>query len=125
MLSENRDAPLPPPFFFFFFFFFFYSVSELFLSKGMMTLSNIQHQQKNQRKYLRSMYIWITLAMLLILGLFATATYFRAGQAILNNEYQSNQKILSQVTFNIDFMDDMIRNSVLSLYFNPDVKSII
>ncbi|WP_162309306.1 AraC family transcriptional regulator [Cohnella abietis] len=71
------------------------------------------------------MYAWITLTMLLVLSLFATITYFSAGGALLNNEYASNKKILSQVKFNIDYMDEMIRNSVLSLFYNPDVQTIL
>lgn len=82
-------------------------------------------KQKKKRKFLRSMYLWITLAMLLLLGLFSTITYFSAGGAILNNEYQSNKKILSQVQFNIDYIDEMIRYSLMSLYYNPDVQTIL
>jgi len=80
---------------------------------------------KKQRKFLRSLYIGIMLAMLLMLSSFAVITYFSAGQAILNNEYQSNKKILAQVEFNIDYMDEMIRNAVLSLFYNPDVQTIL
>ncbi|WP_188886979.1 AraC family transcriptional regulator [Paenibacillus radicis (ex Gao et al. 2016)] len=82
-------------------------------------------KQKRQRKFLRSMYLGIMLAMLLLLSLFAIVTYFSAGKAILNNEYQSNKKILTQVKFNIDYMDEMIRNLVLSLFYNPDVQTIL
>ncbi|WP_042166088.1 AraC family transcriptional regulator [Paenibacillus gorillae] len=81
--------------------------------------------QKKQRKFLRMMYVWITLTMLLVLSLFATSTYYSAREALLKNEYTSNKKILSQVKFNIDYMDEMIRNAVLSLFYNPDVQTIL
>ncbi|MBM7565922.1 helix-turn-helix domain-containing protein [Paenibacillus sacheonensis] len=78
-----------------------------------------------QRKFLRDMYKWISLAMLLPLTLFGIIAYYNSGQAVLGNEYQANKKILMQVKYNIDSMDDMILNSVFSIYNNPDVRAIM
>ncbi|BBH19487.1 hypothetical protein Back11_08320 [Paenibacillus baekrokdamisoli] len=80
---------------------------------------------KKQRSYLRKIYLWITLAILLPLILFAIIAFFQVEKAVLDNEYEANKKILYQVKYNINMMDDMIVNSVLSMYYNPEISSLI
>lgn len=82
-------------------------------------------KRHKRRKFLNTILVWIIVAMLLPLSTFALIAYNMSGQAILNNEYQANKKILFQVKYNIDYMDDMILNSVISLYYNPEIRSIM
>lgn len=82
-------------------------------------------KNKKQRRYLRKIYQWIALAMLLPLISFAVIAFVNVEKAVLDNEYQANKKILYQVKYNINFMDDMIVNSVLSMYYNPEISPLI
>lgn len=76
------------------------------------------------RKYLRKIYQWMTLAMLLPLLLFSIISFVNVGQTVLDNEYQANKKILYQIKYNINFMDDMIVNSILSMYYNTEISPL-
>lgn len=80
---------------------------------------------KKQRKYLRKLYQWIILAALLPLLLFAFIAYVNVEKAVVNNEYQANKKILYEIEYNINFMDDMIANAILSMYYNPEISPLI
>ncbi|NOU88566.1 helix-turn-helix domain-containing protein [Paenibacillus sp. LMG 31460] len=82
-------------------------------------------KNKKSRKYLRKIYQWIALAMLLPLISFALIAFVKVEQAVLDNEYQANKKILYEVKYNINFMDDMIVNSILSMYYNPEISPLI
>lgn len=84
---------------------------------------NLRNQQR--QTFFRKMYLSMTLAMLLPLTLFGIVAYFNAESAILGNEYQSNKKILSQVKYNIDYMNDVILNSVISFYSNANLQTIM
>ncbi|MBP1965350.1 helix-turn-helix domain-containing protein [Paenibacillus aceris] len=78
-----------------------------------------------KRSYLWKIYQWITLAMMLPLILFALIAFVKVEQAVLDNEYQANKKILYQVKYNITFLDEMIVNSILSMYYSPGISHLI
>lgn len=78
-----------------------------------------------KRSYLWKIYQWIILALMLPLISFALIAFVKVEQAVLDNEYQANKKILYQVKYNITFLDDMIVNSILSIYYNPEVSPLI
>ena len=84
-----------------------------------------QNRKVKQRAYYRRIYLWITLSSLLPLTIFAIIAYYNVQQAVLFNEYQANKKILLQIKFNIDYMNETILNSVLSLYYSTDVNTIM
>ncbi|WP_018756861.1 AraC family transcriptional regulator [Paenibacillus terrigena] len=85
----------------------------------------MRSNHKIQRSYFRKIYQWVILAMLLPLILFALIALVKVEQAVLDNEYQSNKKILYQVKYNINLMDDMIVNSILSMYYKPEIMPLI
>lgn len=76
-------------------------------------------------KYLNRIYIWITTTILLVLLIFSVIVYKNVEKTVLQNEYQSNQKFLYQVKYNIDYMDEMIKNFCISAYFNNDIVSLM
>lgn len=80
---------------------------------------------KKKRSYLWKIYKLTALAMLIPLILFGLISYAKVEQAVLDNEYQANKKILYQVKYNINMLDDMIVNSVLSIYYNPEISPLI
>lgn len=85
----------------------------------------MQFKNKKNRKYLRKIYLWIALGMLLPLILFASIAFINVQKSMLDNEYQANKKILYEVKFNINFMDDMIVNTILSMSYNSEISSLL
>ncbi|WP_144023828.1 hypothetical protein MHI37_09455 [Paenibacillus sp. FSL H8-0548] len=76
------------------------------------------------RKHFREIYFLIFLAMIVQLTLFASIAYRNEQKALTDNEYESNKKFLSQITFNINYMDRMIANSALSMYSDQNIRSV-
>lgn len=78
-----------------------------------------------KRKYQTRIYAWITTVMVFLTTLFSTVVYLKVENTVFSNEYDTNQKILNQMKFNIDYMDEMVKNVCLSSYYNDDVKSLM
>ena len=77
------------------------------------------------KKYRTRIFIWITSVMIISTIVFSTVIYLNVEKSVLGNEYDNSQKILNQMKFNIDFMDEMVKNLCLSTYYNEDVKSLM
>lgn len=74
----------------------------------------------SSRKYL--MRIWLTLAIsanaLLIVS--GWTIYANSEKTVLRVQDEANAKVLSQVNYNIDYMNELVRNMTISLFFDPD-----
>jgi len=78
-----------------------------------------------EKKYLLRIFMWITCVILLIVLSFSALVYVNVERKVFKSEYENSQKVLSQIRYNIDFMDTTIRNLTLSTYSNNDVKALM
>lgn len=77
------------------------------------------------KKYLNKIYLWVTLGMFLVLVVFSGISYYTVQNEILKNEYTANKKILNQIKFNINYMDDMLVSLCFTTYYNSNVRNLI
>jgi AraC-type DNA-binding domain-containing proteins len=77
------------------------------------------------RKYLLKIFLWFVVSILLIVSIFSFIIYFNAEKILLDNEYITSKKILSQVKYNIDMIDASIKNFCVNIYMNPDIISLM
>ena len=77
------------------------------------------------RRYLRSIILLMTTSVLALLVVFSTAIYLNVEKAVMQNEERVNRKLLLQVKYNIDQMQEMIDTLCLSVYLNADAMSLM
>jgi AraC-like DNA-binding protein len=78
-----------------------------------------------KRQYLTRIYLWVTLLVIVALVSLSTVIFMNVEDSVLKKDHQSNQMVLSQMKFNIDFMDEMIRNICISTYYRSDVQALM
>lgn len=76
-------------------------------------------------KYLSRIYLWVATAIVVIVSIFSAIVYYNVDKMVMQNEYKTNRKILNQVRYNIEYMDDMIKNLCLATYLNSDTISMM
>ncbi|MFC3788902.1 helix-turn-helix domain-containing protein [Paenibacillus sp. GCM10012307] len=59
------------------------------------------------------------------MSLFSALIYYSVERKVFHSEYENSQKILSQMKYNIDYLDTTIRNLTLSTYGNNEVKALM
>ncbi len=64
------------------------------------------------------------LGMILVLLFFSFLSYYTFQNEVIKNEYSANKKILNQIKFNINYMDDMLVSLCFSLYYNPNIRRL-
>ncbi|OCT12059.1 hypothetical protein A8709_29845 [Paenibacillus pectinilyticus] len=77
------------------------------------------------KAYFIKMVLWISMAILILVVVLSTVVYINSQNLLVKNEYASNQKILYQVKYNMEFMDQTISNLSKFLYLNSDVTAIM
>lgn len=85
---------------------------------------NIKNPLK-AKKYRTRIFLWITSVMIILIIMFSTVIYLKVENTVLSSEYESSQKILNQMKYNIDFLDQMVKNLCLSTYYNNDIKTLM
>lgn len=73
------------------------------------------------KKYLQRIIISFSVTVLLLLALLSGASYYSAEAIVLDMQKQAEKKVLSQIKFNIAYMNEVIQNVVTSLYYDSDV----
>ncbi|GKX30777.1 hypothetical protein SH1V18_32570 [Vallitalea longa] len=82
-----------------------------------MFISNVR-----LRKYFRYIFLSITCSFIIIINLFSFSIInFFQGKAI-ENEYTTNLKVLYQIKYNVEYMDNMIKKLCLLTYTTPYIK---
>ncbi len=77
------------------------------------------------KTYFIKMVLWISMAVLILVVVLSTVVYINSQNLLVKNEYAANQKILYQVKYNMEFMDQTISNLCKFLYLNSDVTAIM
>ncbi|TVX94921.1 helix-turn-helix domain-containing protein [Cohnella terricola] len=78
-----------------------------------------------EKKYWLRIFLWIACVILLIVCSFSALIYYSVERKVFQSEYENSQKILSQVKYNIDYLDSTIRNMALSTYGNNETKALM
>ncbi|MEC0232403.1 helix-turn-helix domain-containing protein [Paenibacillus alba] len=78
-----------------------------------------------EKKYLLRIFLWINCIILLILLSFSSLIYVNVEKNVFQSEYEGSQKVLSQMKYNIDYLDTMIRKLTFSTYGSNDVKALM
>lgn len=77
------------------------------------------------RLHLRKMMILISILTLLSLSAFATVFYFLSQEKIVRQQVESNTKVLQQVKYNITYMNEIIKNMAISIFFDEDLTPLM
>ncbi|OUS74978.1 hypothetical protein B1748_19855 [Paenibacillus sp. MY03] len=77
------------------------------------------------RLHLRKMVILISILTLLSLSAFATVFYFVSQEKIVKQQVQSNTKVLQQVRYNITYMNEIIKNMAISIFFDEELMPLM
>jgi len=78
-----------------------------------------------KKKYFGRLLTWLTAVISLIVIVFTITTYLIAHKIFMKNEYETSNKILNQLKFNIEFVDKTIKASSKSLFLNPGVSYVM
>lgn len=79
----------------------------------------------NAKVYFSRITLWVSMAIVLVVTIFASIIYFKIDSSMMEKEYQNNKKILSQVKYNIDMMNSMVSNFSLTLFQSNEVAMIM
>jgi AraC-like DNA-binding protein len=74
---------------------------------------------------LLKMVLWSSASVLLIVGILSVVIYLNAQNLMINKEYDNSKKILYQVKYNTNLMNETISRLTQSLYLNSDVNAIM
>jgi AraC-like DNA-binding protein len=77
------------------------------------------------RTYFAKMVLIVSTAILIVVVVLSTAAYINAQNVLNKNEYDSNQKILYQIKYNIELMDQAVINLSKYLYVSSDITSVM
>lgn len=73
------------------------------------------------RKYLIQLLLSITALMVVFLSVSTTLIYYNSDKTMLQMQQQADLKVLTQIKYNIDYMNETVKNLAVSTYFDPDV----
>lgn len=79
----------------------------------------------NYRKYLFRLFLSITLLVVLCLVILSSFLYSYAKHTVLKVQQESTQSLLNQVRYNVDHLNDLVRNFTFSLYFQGDMTVLM
>ncbi|MBP3962609.1 helix-turn-helix domain-containing protein [Paenibacillus lignilyticus] len=73
------------------------------------------------KKYLQRIILSVTSLIIILVSIFSYIVFQYAQNIIIGIQNESNTKVLSQIQYNIDYMNEVVRNIATSLYFDNDV----
>ncbi|WP_187274173.1 AraC family transcriptional regulator [Paenibacillus sp. N3.4] len=77
------------------------------------------------RKYLQRILLSLTVFIVVILCVFASTLYLKMKSSTLHIQTEANRKVLAQVKYNVEYMDEILKNLMMSLYFDNEVIPIL
>ncbi len=80
---------------------------------------------KSSKRYLNRIYLWVTIVILCIVSVLSLVIYINTERIVLDNEYQSNKKILYQSKCYIDNINDTITVACHSLFMHRSVQYVM
>ncbi|MBN2984719.1 MULTISPECIES: AraC family transcriptional regulator [Cohnella] len=79
----------------------------------------IRLMRLNISKSFMKMIAYMAIAMLLMVALLSKLLYDKFEQIGFDNAYELNQKLLAQLTYNIEYMNETVRTLSITQYFTP------
>ncbi|OAS17849.1 AraC family transcriptional regulator [Paenibacillus oryzisoli] len=77
------------------------------------------------KSFLLKIVMWISASVLLIVGILSVIIYWNAQSLMISKESDNSKKILLQVKYNTNLMNETISRLTQSLYINNDITSIM
>ncbi len=77
------------------------------------------------KKYLARIYLWFASLILLVTAILSSVVYYNVQEKVFDNEYKNSRKLLAQTKYNMEYLDNMVRNLILSTYNNNDVRALM
>lgn len=77
------------------------------------------------RKYLHRILLYICLVMVLLVVVSSFTVYYNAEKTVVRMQADANQKVLGQMNFNMAYMNEMIKASASSLFFDNDMAAML
>ncbi|WP_135547952.1 helix-turn-helix domain-containing protein [Paenibacillus cymbidii] len=77
------------------------------------------------RKYWLKMLLTILLLLFLFLAVSSITQYYNSKRTLLDIQDEANRNVLSQVNYNIEYMNELVKNLAISLYFDADSISLL
>ncbi|QDH23073.1 hypothetical protein [Saccharibacillus brassicae] len=72
------------------------------------------------RKYLLRILLSVSLSVVLLLIVSGWAIYVNSEKTVLKVQEEANAKVLTQINYNIDYMNVIVKNLAVSLFFAPE-----
>lgn len=76
-------------------------------------------------KYLKSIYLWISLFFIALQVAFSAAILVQTNQQEMKSNYEMNAQIFHQVAYNVEQSDAIIRSLCKSLFVNPKITRMM
>ncbi|MFC5528675.1 helix-turn-helix domain-containing protein [Cohnella yongneupensis] len=73
-------------------------------------------QGYKSRKYLLRILLSVSFIMVIVLFLSSAVVHYSAEKRVIQMQKDSNRKVMSQINHNVTFMQEIIKNTILSLY---------
>lgn len=83
------------------------------------------HYMSHSGRYLKSIYLRISIFFIIIQILFSTAVFVTTNQLEVKSNYEMNQQIFHQIANNVEQSDLVIRNLCKSLFVNPSISRMM
>lgn len=73
-------------------------------------------QAYRSRKYLLRILLSVTVLMVIVLTLSSTVLYYSSETRVIHMQKDANRKVMSQISHNIKYMQEIVRNAALTIY---------
>ncbi|WP_027295729.1 AraC family transcriptional regulator [Robinsoniella sp. KNHs210] len=83
------------------------------------------HYMSHSGRYLKSIYLRISIFFIIIQILFSTAVFVTTNQLEVKSNYEMNQQIFHQIANNVEQSDMVIRSLCKSLFVNPGISRMM
>jgi AraC-like DNA-binding protein len=78
-----------------------------------------------KKRYIKKIYLWILIGILTILLVFSFFVFFSVKNIMFNYTLDSDKKILNQIKFNIDYMNETLVNLCFTTFYNSDAQDLM
>lgn len=77
------------------------------------------------KKYFVKLLLTISGVIALFLIITLVALSYRMERKVMQIQHQSDQKVLSQIQYNVDYMNEIVKNLAVSTYFEPNTINLM
>ncbi|MCR8630326.1 AraC family transcriptional regulator [Paenibacillus radicis (ex Xue et al. 2023)] len=82
-------------------------------------------QMYKSRKYFQRMLLSITLLMIMFMAFFSSAFYYNSESVVLDMQEEANKKVLTQMNFNIQYMNELVKNLATSTFSDNQILPLM